>query len=135
MADLAAIRDAIGDAIEAAFTDLNVQRRPGAQVHTPAVVVEPGEVDFARAMQRGHEKWELLLRVLIGAAFNEAAHLARDEFFGGVHDIKDAVEAHAPLRDGTAAQDVLVRTARKFDAWTYQGVAYLGVEFAIDVYA
>jgi hypothetical protein len=138
MADLTAIRDAVGDALEAAFTGANkiqVQRRPGAQVTTPCAVVEPDEVDFTKAMQRGTEKWDLLVRVLLGLVSNEAAQLARDAFFGGVHDIKDAIEAHVPLQDGTAAQDVIVTNARKFDAWTYQGTQYLGVEFAVEVYA
>lgn len=134
MADLAVIRNAIGDALDD-IEGIQVQRTPGAMVHPPCVVVEPGEVDFAEAFQRGHEKWEILVRVLIGTAFDSAAHQQRDEFFGGVRDIKDAIEGHVPLRDGTAAQDVLVRTARKFDAWVYQATSYLGVEFAVDVYA
>lgn len=138
MADLEAIRDALGDAVETLSTAsavLTVQRRPGAQVHAPAVIIEPGEVDWRTSMQRGHDKWEMLLRILIGTAFTEAAHVERDAFFGGVRDIKDAIESHVPLRDGTAAQDVFVTRARKFDAWTYQGTSYLGVEVAVDVYA
>lgn len=138
MADLSAIRVALGDAIEA--TDrgagtLTVQRFPGAMVHAPCVVIEPGEVDWRTSMQRGHEKWEMLVRVLVSTTFGEAAHRNRDEFFGGVRDLKDAIESHVPLRDGTVAHDVFVRTARKFDAWVYQGTSYLGVEIAVDVYA
>lgn len=133
--DLATVRNAVGDALEAALEGVQVQRRPGAQVHAPAVLIEPGEVDWQTSMQRGHDKWELLVRVLIGTAFNEGAHIQRDDFFGGLRDIKDAIEGHVPLRDGTAAQDVFVKRARKFDAWTYQGTAYLGVEVTVDVYA
>ena len=135
MADLAALRDAIGDAL-ATIPSIQVQRRPGGTVHTPAAIVEPGEVNWrGTAMQRGHEKWDMLVRCLVGTAFNEAAQVARDEFFGGAKDIKDAIESHVPLRDGTAAHDVFVVAARKFDAWTYQGTAYLGVEFNVEVYA
>ena len=106
-----------------------------ARARSALGMIEPGEVDFRTSMQRGHDKWEMWVRVLIGTAFNEAAHKQRDEFFGGVKDLKDAIESHVPLRDGTAAQDVFVSRARKFDAWTYQGTAYLGVEFTVDVYA
>lgn len=136
MADLDLLRDAVGDALEAVMGDtVQVQRRPGGIVHAPAVIIEPGEVDWRTSMQRGHDKWELLIRVLIGTAMNEGAHKARDEFFGGARDIKDAIESHVPLRDGTAAHDVFVKAARKFDAWVYQGTTYLGVEFALDAYA
>lgn len=134
MADLKAIRDALGDAIET-LDGLQVQRRPGGIVNPPSVVIEPGEVDFAQSMRRGTEKWDMLARVLIGTTFNEAAQTQRDAFFGGAHDLKDAIESHVPLQDGTAAQGVFVRAARKFDAWQYQGASYLGVEFSIDVYA
>jgi hypothetical protein len=136
MADLSAIRDALGDAVESlGDSALSVQRRPGAMVHAPCVVIEPGECDWRTSMQRGHEKWDMLIRCLNGTAMNEAAHIERDQFFGGVRDLKDAIESHIPLRDGTVAQDVFVARARKFDAWTYQGTSYLGVEILVEVYA
>lgn len=138
MADITAIRDALGDAVETLSTTTNplaVQRFPGGQVHTPCVVIEPGEVDFSGSMQRGTEKWEFWVRILVSTAFGEGAHRDRDKFFGGVFDVKDAIESHVPLRDGSVAHDVFVHRARKFDAWTYQGVAYLGVEVTVDVYA
>lgn len=132
----------LSDAREAIAAALNTidgltghPRVPGI-IHTPCAIVEPGEVDWRTAQQRGHDKWDLLIRVLLGTASNEAGQLARDEFFdrGQPMDIKDAVESHVPLRDGTAAQDVFVARARKFDAWTFQRVDYLGVEFLVEVY-
>lgn len=134
MADLALLRTEIAAAVNT-IDGLTAAARVPGQVHPPMAVVEPGEVDFTGAMQRGHDKWDMLVRVLIGTASNEAAQIARDEFFGTAKDIKDAIESHVPLRDGTAAQDVFVKSARKFDAWTYAGVAYLGVEFLVEAYA
>jgi hypothetical protein len=132
---LSTAREAMADAINT-INGLKAHPRVPGQVHTPCAIVEPGEVDWRTAQQRGHDKWDILIRVLLGTVSNEAAQLARDEFFdrGGPKDIKDAIEAHVPLRDGTAAQDVFVAQARKFDAWTYAGVTYLGVEFLTEVY-
>lgn len=105
------------------------------QIHAPCAIVDVQDVDFRTAMQRGHEKWTLLVRYLCGTASLDAANTERDRVFGGSKDIKDAIEGHVPLRDGTAAHDVFVAEARRFDAWEYAGVTYLGVEFVVDVYA
>lgn len=136
MSNLAAVREAVADALNT-VPGLNGYPRVPGQLSTPCAIVEPAEIDWSTAMQRGHDKVELVIRVLLGTALTEAAQLARDEFFdaGQPKDIKDAVESHVPLRDGSAAHDVFVARARKFDAWTYAGIAYLGVEFVVDVYA
>lgn len=131
---LGAARVAMADAV--ATTGLSSHPRVPGIVNVPCAIVEPNEVDWRTAQSRGHDKWGLLVRVLLSTASNEAAQLARDEFFdrGDPKDVKDAVESHVPLRDGTAAQDVFVSSARKFDAWVFAGTAYLGVEFVVDVY-
>ena len=127
MADLSAIRDALGDAVDSlGDAALRCSGAPAGSRPRPCVVIEPGECDWRTSMQRGHEKWDCSIRVLLGSTLNEAAHRERDQFFGGVRDLKDAIEGHVPLRDGTAAEDVFVARARKFDAWTYQGTTYLG---------
>jgi hypothetical protein len=136
MADLKAVREAVADALDS-IDGLHSHARVPAQIHTPCAIVEPSEVDFRTSMQRGHDKIDLTVRVLLGTASHEAAQLARDEFLdaGSARDVKDAIESHDALRDGTAAFDVFVARARKFDAWTFSGVVYLGVEFLTEVYA
>lgn len=133
MADLAALRAAVADALSTVDGLTGHATNPG-QLHAPCALVEPQDVDFTGAMMRGHDKWTFLVRVLCGSASNEAGQLARDAYFGTAKDIKDAIEGHLPLR-GEIAQDVLVRGARKFDAWEYSGVVYVGVEFVVEVYA
>lgn len=132
---LATAREAVADALNTIAGLTGHARVPG-QIHTPCAIVEPGEVDWRTAQQRGHDKWDLTIRVLLGTVSSEASQQTRDEFFdrGGTKDIKDAVESHVPLRDGTAAQDVFVARARKFDAWVFAGTTYLGVEFLTEVY-
>lgn len=132
---LGTAREAVAAAVDTIEGLSGHARVPGI-IHTPCAIVEPNEVDWRTAQQRGHDKWEFLIRVLLGTASNEASQLARDEFFdrGAAKDIKDVIESHVPLRDGTAAQDVFVARAHKFDAWVYAGVTYLGVEFVVEVY-
>lgn len=133
MADLAAIRQAIADALTAAGHVAHPDSPE--QLHPPAALVDVQDVDFRTAMQRGHEKWTFLVRYLCGTASLAGALKERTAVFGGAKDIKDAIEGHVPLRDGTAAHDAFVAEARRFDAWEYGGVTYLGVEFVVDVYA
>jgi len=127
MADLAAIRQQIADAM-APLPDLNAWPTIPDQIQTPCALVEPDYVDWdAGAYARGAEHWYFLIRVLIGLANNTAAQAERDTFLGGSRDIKDAIRAAMP--------NASVSSARKFDAWTYAGVDYLGVEFAVLVIA
>jgi hypothetical protein len=133
MADLAAVRDAVADSM--AGLDVTVHPRLPDQLQTPCIVVEVDGVDWATAMGRGHELWTLLLRVLVGTVNNTAAQEARDEYFGGVRDVKDAVESYAPLKNGTAAASAWCRNAQKFDGWEYAGIGYLGVEIVVEIRA
>jgi len=127
MADLAAIRQQIADAMNT-LPEMRATPYIPDQVQPPAVIVEPDYVDWdAGGMARGAEHWYFLIRVLIGLANNTAAQKNRDEYLGGGRDIKDAVQAAMPNSS--------VSSARKFDAWTYAGVDYLGVEFAVLVIA
>lgn len=135
MAGLAEVRQAVADALNT----IDGLRATAVleQMQPPMAVVEPDRVDWRTAMQRGHDAWTLLVRVLLGMASQRAAELARNEFFdaGGPRDVKDVIEAHVPLRDATVAHDVFVAEARRFDAWEFSGVTYLGVEFVVEVYA
>jgi hypothetical protein len=133
MADLAAVRDAVADSM--AGLDVTVHPRLPDQLQTPCIVIEVDGVDWATAMGRGHELWTLLLRVLVGTVNNTAAQIERDTYFGGVRDVKDAVESYAPLKNGTAPASACCRTAQKFDGWEYAGIGYLGVEIVVEIRA
>ena len=127
MADLAAIRQQIADAMNV-LPEMRAWPYIPDQIQPPTALVEPDYVDWdAGAYARGAEHWYFLIRVLIGLTNNTAAQKERDTFLGGSRDIKDAVQAAMPNSS--------VSSARKFDAWTYAGVDYLGVEFAVLVIA
>lgn len=134
MADLEAVRQAMADALNT-LPEMRAWPQVPDQLQSPAAVIEPDEVDWSTAMQRGHDKWTMLVRILVGIANSRAAQIERDKHFGGVKDVKDALESHVPLKDGTVAHDVFVSRARKFDTWTFGESVYLGVEIVVDVYA
>jgi hypothetical protein len=134
MADLAAVRNGLADAINT-LSGARAWAYPPDQVQAPAILIEPDEVDWATAFGRGHESWRFLVHVLISTVNNTAAQKARDEYFGNVSDLKDAIEHYAPLKDGTVAASVFVRNARRFSAWKYAETTYLGVEVVVEIQA
>ena len=130
MADLAALRQQIADAINAGLPDPIAMPYIPDQIQPPVAIVEPDYIDWDEGgMARGAEHWHFLVRVLLSlAGGNVAAQVARDEYLGGpARDIKDAIQAAMPNSS--------VSSARKFDAWEYAGSQYLGVEFAVLVIA
>ena len=129
MADLAALREQIADAANTGQPDPVILPYIPDQIQTPVGMVEPDYVDWSEgAFGRGAEPWSFLIRILFSlTGGNMEAQMARDEYLGGVRDIKDAVEAQIP--------NAFVSSARKFDAWTYAETDYLGVELVVDVIA
>jgi hypothetical protein len=134
MADLAAVRTGLADAINT-LPGVRAWAYPPDQIQAPAILVEPDEVDWATAFGRGHEAWRFMVHVLISTVNNTASQKARDEFLGGISDLKDAIEGYMPLHDGTVAASVFVRSARRFNAWKYGETTYLGVEVVVEIRA
>ena len=127
MADLQALAEQIADAINT-VPEQNATAGIPDNINTPMVTVEPDLVDWTSGTYgRGFEPWSFLVRVLLGIGLNSETQKARNEYLGGSRDIKDAIEANVPSS--------FVSSARKFDAWTYANVEYLGVEFVVDVIA
>lgn len=128
MADLATLRQEIADAINT-LPDIRAWPYIPDTPQPPLVIVEPDVVDWSQgAYQRGAEPWTFFVRALLSlAGGNVAAQKTRDEFFGGIRDIKAAIEANVP--------STFVSSARKFDAWTYAEIDYLGVEIVVEVIA
>jgi len=133
MADLNLIRKTVALALEG--LDVPAYSHLPDQVQAPCIIVDVEGVDWATAMGRGHEAWTLLLRVLVGTVNNTAAQTERDTYFGGVRDIKDAIESFPSLKTGTVAAGTWCRNAQKFDGWEYAGIGYLGVEIVVEVRA
>lgn len=135
MADLQAVLDEIGVALNSTISNLQVLTNPQEMITPPTAQIEATAVDWGEAMNRGHEHWDVTVRVLVASASEQAAHLELYKYFGQAKDIKDAIESHIPLRDGTAAEDVFVRRASNFGLYQVSGVGYRGVEFSLEVYA
>lgn len=64
MAGLGAIRDAIKTTIGASIAGLRIYDTVPDVAYTPALVIEPAEADFAQAMGRGLDEWNLNLYLL-----------------------------------------------------------------------
>ncbi len=134
MADLAAVRAGLAAAINTTG-GARAWAYPPDQVQAPAILIEPDEVDWRTAFGRGHEAWRFMVRILVATAHNTAAQKNRDTYFGGIADIKGAIEGYAPLKNGTVAASAFVSSARKFDAWKYAETTYLGVEVVVEIRA
>ena len=129
MADLAALRQQLADALNT-LPDMRAEPYIPDQIQPPVVIVEPDFVDWSQGtFLRGFEPWTFLIRILLPlAGGNVAAQKLRDEYLGGPSkDIKDAIQSNIPT--------AFVESARKFDAWEYAGVQYLGVEIPVRVIA
>jgi hypothetical protein len=133
MAELSKILDEMKIALET-IDGLNVYKVT-ENISTPAAQIEPSKVSFDGAMKRGHERWEFIVRVLVSQASALAAQEEVFKYFGQAKDIKDAIESHIGLRDGSVSHDVFVRGAEDFGVWETAGVAYRGVQFRVEVHA
>lgn len=126
MADLAAIRQTLADALNT-LPDMNaLPRRPG-QINPPCWIVEPALVSWETSMARGVEQWTFDLWGLCGLAASEGADLQLEKWFGGIQDVKDAIQA-APLQ-------VFARQAERFDGIQIGNVVYLAVKVQTEVLA
>lgn len=134
MADLKLVVETIGKALGDAIPGLQVMTVPG-QISPPAAQIEATAVDFGEAMKRGHERWDITVRVLVATASEQGAQDELYKYFGQAKDIKNAIEDEVELQDGTVAHGVFVRGARNFALYEVNAVAYRGVEFNVDVYA
>lgn len=138
MADLFAVLTGIKDVLNDFYEGSGETIRATVefdQIQTPVALVEPQSVDWATDLGRGHEQWEVTIRILLNTVNLRASQLERFKYLGGAREIKDVIEGAAELRDGTIAQDVFVKSAQNFGVWIYNDVAYEGVEFSLDVYA
>lgn len=134
MANLETIVDALKEALSQ-VEGLHVTTIP-SNINAPAAQIAPAKVDFTGAMGRGHENWLIHVRILISIANQESAQAELFKYFGQAKDIKDLIESHVPLLDGTAAHAVFVREAEDYGRiYMVQGIEYRGIEFAVEVKA
>jgi hypothetical protein len=134
MADLAAVKTGIAAALNT-LDGVRAHAITPDQVHVPAILLDPREVDFRTAFGRGHELWTIDARVLVATVNNSAAQKARDSYFGGIHVVYDAIKTYPPLHDGSVAASAEVVRAERFNAWKFDEITYLGVQVVLEVRA
>ena len=107
-------------------------RAPG-QVVTPAAVVLPGDpaVSYDSTMARGSDDMLFIVRVLVGAAVDQASQDTLDAYLAGTGDssIKAVIDGNL---DGTV-HFARVAEARNYGEYEHGGVSLLGVEFVVEV--
>jgi hypothetical protein len=137
MADLEAICNEIKTALRDNLSEFHVYTAEVEQITTPAIQIDPNEIDYSdsASMGRGLEKWDITIRVLLTTVTERSSKVAMWQFFGQANDIKNVIESHVPLQDGSVGHAVYVRRAGSFGIWDYNGNSYRGGEFNVDVYA
>lgn len=83
MKTLSEIRAGLADTVRAAGIGVYTYAQVRDKGHLPAVVIEPIEADFDKAMQRGMDTWQFNLFVLVKGIDEDAAQRKLDSFVTG----------------------------------------------------
>jgi hypothetical protein len=99
----------------------------------PAAVVEPVEVTFDEAMQRGLDMYRAYVLVIVGRMSERSASDRLDAYLAGsgASSIKAAIEADKTLG---GACDTLQVTEANPRTVTVSGVEMLSYRFGVDIY-
>jgi hypothetical protein len=131
VADLADIRAGLA---------ANLEALPGVQVSAyalsnptpPCVEIVPSEIQYDRALQRGHDEIVVTVRVFVGLASDIGAQKRLDEHLAasGASSVKAAIEADATLAG--AVDDARVRSATGYRVYGADG-RLLGAEWEVEI--
>ena len=99
----------------------------------PVAMVIPERVEYDLTAQRGIDRYIFVVQVLVSRADDRAAQNNIDPYIAGANSVKEAIFAD-PTLDG-AAQVARVTDVRSYGQVLYGETLYLGVEFAVEVYA
>ena len=102
----------------------------------PAAEVQPGAIDYDRAMGRGHDDWLFTVRVFVGFTSDIGAQRRLDGMLAsaGSASVKAAIESD-PTLDG-ACEDLLVTRCTGYRLFGREGgAALLGAEWEVQVLA
>lgn len=132
--DLGAVMDEIGDKAES-IAGLRVFRYPAENIHPPALVVAlPEEIDYVGSYQRGMDRMQLDVVVMVGKANDRTSVATMAEYASGSGErsIKAALDSTPGGVVYTSCDEVTVNRA-DFDVFTMGGVQYLAAVFEVDV--
>jgi hypothetical protein len=102
----------------------------------PAAEVQPGEIDYLGAFQRGMDTWNFVVRVFVGATTDKGAQKRLDQMLesSGRYSVKAALEQDCQL-DG-ACDDLVITGCSGYRIYSREGGAgVLGAEWQVQVIA
>lgn len=99
----------------------------------PAAVVEPVEITWDRAMQRGLDHYKAWILVIVGRVDERAASLRLDNYLAGdgATSIKTALETDRTLGGACSTLEVTDALPRSV---VVSGVEMLAYRFGVDIY-
>ena len=135
MASIATIRDRLKLALDT-IEGLRVQDVVVDSIAPPVAVIGfPDRIEFDAVMARGADRLLIPIRLYVGRASDRAAQDKLDGYLApsGYLSIKAAIEDD-PTLDG-ACQTLRVTEASGYGVYDVAGIAYLGVQFVVEVIA
>ena len=99
----------------------------------PVAMVIPERVEYDLNARRGVDRYIFVVQVLVSRADDRAAQNNLDPYIVGPTSVKEALFAD-PTLDGSA-QTSRVTDVRSYGQVLYGETLYLGVEFAVEVFA
>lgn len=137
MTDVAAIRTALAAAIAGMATTpkINAKGYLSDSITPPWAAVQPDSIDYDVTFRRGYDEIALIVRVYASRSDDRAGQAFLDSLLvgSGATSVKTAIEADRTL--GGVAETLRVTAMRNYGVYEVAGVAYLGAEFAVTVWA
>lgn len=102
----------------------------------PAIEIQPGEIDWDRAMQRGLDELTLTIRAFVAISTDIGAQHRLDELLApsGPSSVKAAAESDRTL--GGLVDDLRVTRCTGYRLFTRDGgVSVLGAEWTVQIFA
>lgn len=135
MATLAQIREGLRANL-ASISDVQVSAYLLSQPTPPCIEIAPASVEYDLAMQRGADRWTIVVRAATGLTTDRGAQVNLDELLAptGARSVKTAIEADSTL--GGVVDDLRVTTMRAYRAIPREsGGPLLGAEWDVTVIA
>jgi hypothetical protein len=99
-----------------------------------AMVMGPGEISYDKAMQRGHDDWEIVVMAFVELTDDGSAQSLLDEFIAaeGKSSFKAVLETGDRTLGGVC-DDLQVRTFSGYGLYQTEGRSLLGGEWTIRI--
>lgn len=132
MATVSAIRTGIATQL-ATISGLRASATMLDDPRPPVAMVIPERIEYDLTARRGVDRYLFVIQLLVSRADDRAAQNNIDPYITGPTSVKEALFADPTL--GGAAQTSRVTDMRSYGQVLYGETLFLGVEFAVEVYA